>query len=289
MAPKYHNIKLIVSLIALFLFSVSVSFASDLSKMDPQLRLIMNKSESQLRLMGQRGISGLKVEEKQEPVVKTLLMFEGSREELELLGVLVRSNAGNIFSVEISVSKLETLSDHHEIKFIEASRKLRIEAEVDHVHTDTPSYDGTGVIVGIIDTGIDCTHEDFKDVSGNTRILYIWDQSLTPEGSESIPAGFGYGVEYNSEDINTGSLRHRDTDGHGTHVAGIAVGDGSATGNGEPADTYVGMAPNADIIFVKNVTSTDTLGDSSQLFDAINYIGKTRRNQYQPGRQPWAS
>lgn len=199
MAPTYHNIKLIVSLIALFLFSVSVSFASDLSKMDPQLRLIMNKSESQLRLMGQRGISGLKVEEKQEPVVKTLLMFEGSREDLELLGVLVRSNAGNIFSVEISVSKLETLSDHHEIKFIEASRKLfkeldvsRIEAEVDHVHTGTPGYDGTGVIVGIIDSGIDWAHEDFKNVSGNTRILYIWDQSLTPEGSESIPAGFGW-------------------------------------------------------------------------------------------------
>lgn len=141
------------------------------------------------------------------------------------------------------------------------------------IHATT---EGEGVIVGIVDSGIDWEHEDFiDDATGQSRILFIWDQTLTPEAGESSPTGFSYGVEYTQEDINdeidgtpVGYVRTRDTEGHGTKVAGVAVGDGSATQRPAevPPGTYEGAAPAADIIVVK------TPRYYNQVVDAVAYI-----------------
>ena len=74
-------------------------------------------------------------------------------------------------------------------------------------------YTGTGVILLDIDTGIDWSHLDFRDpvVPTKSRILYIWDQTLTASGSEKTPqdrdpvnySGLNYGVEYGQSDINS--------------------------------------------------------------------------------------
>ena len=64
---------------------------------------------------------------------------------------------------------------------------------------------GEGVIVGIIDTGIDYLNNIFMDEAGKTRIEFIWDQGVNTKGNENnnIP----YGTIYTSEDINL-SLIH---------------------------------------------------------------------------------
>src|SRR5690606_36379248 len=68
------------------------------------------------------------------------------------------------------------------------------------------------------------------------------------------------------------AIRHRDSGGHGTHVAGIAAGDGSAAGQGQPAFTFVGVAPEADLIIVKvGGGGTEGLGTSANALDAVNY------------------
>ena len=98
-----------------------------------------------------------------------------------------------------------------------------------------------------MDTGIDYAHLDFRDPTdpGKSRILAIWDQE--DDGPGPTPTDHFLGTLWSQDDIEaaisgTGSIRHRDLDGHGTHVAGSAIGNGAASGG------FRGVAPQADII-----------------------------------------
>lgn len=109
---------------------------------------------------------------------------------------------------------------------------------------------GNGVLIGFLDTGIDYTNPIFQGEDGNTRIVRIWDQE---ERSNTSPEGFLYGSEYTADEINRAlrtenpyqSVPSRDTNGHGTFLAGIAAGSEDA------ANQFVGAAPLADIAVVK--------------------------------------
>lgn len=131
------------------------------------------------------------------------------------------------------------------------------------------SYTGKNVVVGIIDSGIDPTHPDFKNDDGTTRILAFWDQN---DFSASL-APYGYGKEYTSSDIDAGSMaNYLDTtyDGHGTAVTGMAAGGGKVRSD------IKGMAPDADIVVVGvRASDLDYVNRTPymlQLVDAINYI-----------------
>ncbi len=159
----------------------------------------------------------------------------------------------------------------------------------------TKGYTGEGVVVGIIDSGIDWTHEDFIDPdTGESRIRYIWDTEVTTNGRTpadifgGVLSGLDFGTVWTKAEIDGGACTSVDTNGHGTHVTGSAAGNGYATGN------YTGIAPNADIIFVKGLRNEGILfiyEVSAQLGmpcsinmsygpgDPINYIA------YWP--QPW--
>ncbi len=120
---------------------------------------------------------------------------------------------------------------------------------------------GQGVLVAIIDTGVDWRHNFFLSslAPKTSRIVRIWDPGLVATGPEQTPLGAGlagapdYGVEYTDVHINdqlrgvVGAMpvRHVDCVGHGTHVASIAAGDGRGP------YTHVGVAPEADILVVK--------------------------------------
>ena len=136
---------------------------------------------------------------------------------------------------------------------------------------NTP-YRGAGAIVLVYDTGIDWKHKDFRSPADSTksRILSIWDQTLTPISGESSPSGFGYGVEYTQAQINAelglsppGVVRERDINGHGTHVAGTATGNGLAQ-----FGKFTGMAPDADIIVVKG--GNGSFGEAGMI-DGLTY------------------
>ena len=129
---------------------------------------------------------------------------------------------------------------------------------------------GRGVVIGIVDTGLDLTHEDFLDPDGRTRVAFVWDQS--GDGRPPGAAGdhsFDFGTECDREEINAGNCPLVDRAGHGTHVAGIAAGDGSATGNGLPAYRFAGVAPEAELIVVK---AGDGAVTSDQLLEGVAYI-----------------
>src|SRR5690606_34515126 len=82
------------------------------------------------------------------------------------------------------------------------------------------SYNGEGVVMGIIDEGIDFTHPDFRDEFGHTRIAYLWDQAIINFDTATQAHPYGYGKEYTGSQIDT-STQHFDSPfGHGSHVAG---------------------------------------------------------------------
>ena len=124
------------------------------------------------------------------------------------------------------------------------------------------AYDGTGIVIGFIDTGIDFNHPDFKDAQGKTRIRFIWDQ--VPTSGSSVPSPFNYGIEWTDAQIDANLCTHNDLPnfGHGTHVAGIGAGNGK--GNG----THTGVASGADIIAV----AIDFNKQGSTTLDAVKYI-----------------
>ncbi len=134
---------------------------------------------------------------------------------------------------------------------------------------------GNGVLLGIIDSGINYAHPDFRYNNGETRIAFIWDQTI----SGSPPEGFFVGTEYTREQINEALTRptrqeqltivpSEDYRGHGTHVAGIAGGNGRAS-NGQ----YVGAAPEAEFIIVKlGAPGQEDFVRSIEIMLAVKYV-----------------
>lgn len=128
---------------------------------------------------------------------------------------------------------------------------------------------GRGTIVGVVDSGIDFAHPDFFDDDvGLSRILYLWDQTLEGPGPGVVGSGqFNYGTECPRPTLGPqGSCVSRDPDGHGTHVAGTAAGDGSASRRGASTYIFTGVAPGADLVIVKTTFSF------TSVVDGVNYI-----------------
>lgn len=183
-----------------------------------------------------------------------------------------------VASGDIDLAQLPALEQVASVRRVEASRPLVPELDLcvpevraDLVHAGNPAVRGVGTLVGIIDSGIDFRHPDFRRPDGTTRIRLLWDQ-----GAQSVPGGrVHYGREYTQAQIDaaldgTGALADAppiDPDGHGTHVTGIAAGGGRAK------PTHLGLAPDAElIIVVLNAGDAATLGRSVRAFEAFTYV-----------------
>lgn len=115
---------------------------------------------------------------------------------------------------------------------------------------------GRGVILGIIDTGIDYTNPLFRAPDGSSRILRIWDQSIASVESPEPISGFQpfYGTVYSQQQLNDALasddplalVPSADTNGHGTFLAGIAAGNRTET----PV-SFSGAAPESSLAVVK--------------------------------------
>lgn len=123
------------------------------------------------------------------------------------------------------------------------------ESGIEYLHSQPyMQLRGAGVLIAVIDTGIDYSHPAFIHPNNTTKILRIWDQTVIGKP----PEGYYLGHEYTSEDINVALqnenpndiVEHSDTIGHGTAIAGIAAGN-------DEANNFIGAAPDADLIVVK--------------------------------------
>lgn len=261
--------------------------------LDSRLRFLTAKGEEGregLNALEDTGRFALRSSGRSAPKVTVLAQVEPHVTDAELAGagLVVRTRAGDVVSGEIPLRSVPALDAIEGVVLVEASRPMHQELDrsmpetrANVVHTGPPGRRGAGVLVGVIDSGVDWRHDSFRSPTGGTRILRIWDQNLTAQPGEDAPAAFGYGVEYTQTAINAAltapdpleAVRHMDDSvGHGTHVCGIAAGDGSAGGNGSPAFTFIGMAPEADLAVVANRVTTAAMGDSASTLDAMRYL-----------------
>lgn len=227
------------------------------------------------------------------PVVQVLVRVSGDPPLNAIPGSVWRQVADGIHVVELPVTALEVLAGLREVQYVEAARPLAPqlidslpEVRADRLHDagpDRSALTGKGVVVGIIDEGIDFTLDDFVSPDGSTRLAFLWDQRLDPQGAEHPPTSLGFGVEYDAAALNAAlaspnpfdAVRHRPRPmSHGTHVAGIAAGNGRTGDSSFPAGEFIGVAPDATIIFVQLRTSGEagSFGDSPNAALAIRYI-----------------
>lgn len=229
----------------------------------------------------------------QEPVVPVAVTTRDTGEELEKNGFRIDARIGNLVTLQIPLSRLPALTALSSVVYVQASRIVQPQAhDVSIPETRTPlarqsfNVTGKGVVVGDIDTGIDWRHADFRNADGSTRIKFLWDLS---DDTGPAPADFSSvgGTVYTESQINaalggSGTVREADRNGHGTHTAGSAAGNGLATGNGFPARTFAGVATEADLIVVKGVRK-DTGGfATNDVIAAISFIDRRARDLNAP-------
>lgn len=162
---------------------------------------------------------------------------------------------GGYAILSILESDIDSLSQIPEIEYIEKPKNLvlslyeaRSASCITSVQNHPLSLTGKGVLVGIVDSGIDIFHPDFRNEDGTTRIRELWDQTIPNEEDPFFNRGRIYTQEELNEVLaaNDRSFPSRDLSGHGTHVTGIAAGNGRASRGRQK-----GVAPESELIIVK--------------------------------------
>lgn len=256
----------------------------DSGKIDNQLNLALNVGEEEREQTIDLDVGFDSDNNTWELIVKYNGDLQPIKEELNL-SVVELMNEYAI--VTIQQQDIEKLVKYQQIEFIEKPKQLSFEVaegiavscippvQRNRRETGQLSLYGNGIIVAIIDSGIDYSHPDFRKADGTTRIIGLWDQTIrgTP------PEGFDSGTFYSEEEINqalNSSDRSEqmqvvpsiDSSGHGTHVAGICAGNGRAS-NGR----YRGVAPQSDILIVKLGSSVgDSFPKTTNLMEAVDFV-----------------
>lgn len=228
-----------------------------------------------------------------------IVKYHGSLDELEELGVRVEYLIAGYAILTVPEQLVDTVTQFSQIEYIEKPKRYYYSQQLsepmfssestisDTAVTDLlsesciypltrrePFLSGKGILIAVLDSGIDYERADFRNADGSTRILYLWDQTIS---SGQPPEGFEIGSEYSSAQINEAlmaSTRQEaftlvpsiDTNGHGTAVAGIAAGyiasTASRTASGDASLTisqnipgksypYEGAATASSLLIVK--------------------------------------
>lgn len=216
-----------------------------------------------------------------------IVKYSGSLESVRSISTSVTELMNGYAVIVVREERIEELAGIPEVEFIEKPKSLYFQADagrqvscIDTVQSAPYNLSGRGVLIGIVDSGIDYANPDFRNEDGTTRIVSLWDQSA----SGNPPAGYTVGSEFTREEINTvleenasggfpgldmGMVLSRDMSGHGTAVAGIAAGNG----RGSEGRIYRGTAPESELIIVKmGIPRQEGFPRTTELMMGVDYV-----------------
>ena len=170
------------------------------------------------------------------PEIKTwelIVKYSGDISRIaEELDIIVVPLQNEYAIITIREDLIDRLANYHEVEFIEKPKRLfytvnegRAASCINPLQTAEFNLFGKGVLIAVIDSGIDYSHPDFRNEDGTTRIIELWDQTIPG----NPPEGYHIGTLYTREKINEAlSIRNlgerlsvvpsTDLSGHGTHV-----------------------------------------------------------------------
>lgn len=215
-----------------------------------------------------------------------IVKYSGQESGLMGKDIQVVPLLGGYAVVTLPEKEIDRYSDREQISFIEKPKRLYFETYqareagcITEVQREFGAgvpggLTGRGILVGVVDSGVDIFHPDFRNEDGSSRILKLWDQSL-----DGIPPeGYITGTEYTKEEIdralalgeNEGRrlIPSRDFSGHGTAVLGIAAGNGRASGG-----INRGVAYESDLLVVKMGNAREnSFPRTTELIEGIDYL-----------------
>lgn len=251
-------------------------------KLENLLNLSLSVSEAEREKSSQLSTGFLTDSRKWELIVK----YNGDLSRLQSELIQVEELIAGYAIVTLPENLIDAFAALDEVEYVEKPKRLyfatlqgKRASCIPEVTVRDPFLTGKGVLVAVIDSGIDYENPEFRNGDGETRIQYLWDQTLVP--SETIgfpPASFSEGVEFDKAKIDE-ALRSNmpetmvpsfDTSKHGTAVAAIAAAGGNLMDG-----RFEGVAPESELIVVKlGSPLPDSFPRTTQLMRALTYVVK---------------
>jgi subtilisin family serine protease len=272
--------------IALALLAAVVGFHQPEAPLDPWLRALAERPgaprfvpDGGARPGAARGLRVATAGATRDAEIPVFLIGDPSGRDLDALGIDVGARAGDVTSARVPASALGALERVRGLRGAALARPFTwsLETSVPAVHAEAvrtrngsawSGATGRGVLVGIADSGVDPRHPDFRNPDGSTRLLAYWDQNDPTGPPPRNPAGdtlFAYGTAWTPAELETSPPA--DPEGHGTHVAGIAAGNGRGSDVDSLRYRRAGLAPAADLVAV----ALDPTAETS-ILDGVEYI-----------------
>ena len=253
-------------------------------KLDNLLNLALDATEEEREKSRNLNVGYEKQTRKWEIIVKYSEM--GDSVEVLLGGpeISVVPLLGRYAIVTLPESMLDEYSRRPQIEFIEKPTRLYFEdlfskeaSCITQVQRNEPGnlrLTGRGVLIGIVDSGVDYRHPAFLTADGKSRILRLWDQSIPG----NPPEGYVTGTEYTNEEINEALslsvqegrrlVPSEDVSGHGTAVLGVAAGSDFSRGA-----VNRGVAYESDLLVVKmGIPRQDSFPRITELMQGVDYL-----------------
>lgn len=210
-----------------------------------------------------------------------IVKYSGPESGLGGEGIQVVPLLGGYAVVTLPESEIKAYSAREQIEFIEKPKRLYFETFqareascILPVQAGSNGLTGKGILVGVVDSGVNFFHPDFRNEDGSSRILYLWDQSIPG----NPPEGYTKGTEYTKEEIDEALVLgetegrrlvpSRDVSGHGTAVLGIAAGNGTVS-----EGVNRGVAYESDLLVVKmGNAGENSFPRTTELMEGIDYL-----------------